>query len=145
MRRALGFIVGTIVALAAVLGLGALASPKDPPAKVEPAALSPVDGTDRWRITLIESAAERLDIQTASVEAAEDGRLAVPSAAVIITPDGSYWVYTESAPLTYERQELVDVVEQDSMAYFASGPPSGTSVVVTGVPELYGTEFGIGK
>lgn len=112
--------------------------------KVEPAALTAIEGTDLYEITLTELAAERLDIQTTLVESAENG-LVVPSDAVIIIPDGTYWVYTNPAPLTFVRQEISSVYEEDLMAYFQDGPAPGIKVVTVGVPELYGTEFGIGK
>jgi hypothetical protein len=37
------------------------------------------------------------------------------------------------------------VEERGQQAFFAEGPAVGTAVVTTGVPELYGAEFGIGK
>ncbi len=112
--------------------------------KEAPATLTAVEGTDLYQVELSESAAERLDIQTTVVEAAENG-LVVPSAAVIIIPDGTYWVYTNPSPLTFVREELISVYEEDLMAFFEDGPSIGSKVVTVGVPELYGTEFGIGK
>lgn len=130
--------------LAIVLAFGSRSAPYEAQISEAPATLDEVAGTDLWRITLTESAATRLDIQTETVEVAGDG-LVVPSAAVIITPDGSYWVYTNPQGLTYLRHEITDVVEEDHQAFFSEGPSAGTAVVVTGVPELYGAEFGIGK
>ena len=103
------------------------------------------DGLDGLaRITLTESAATRLNIEFGEVAAAETG-LVVPSAAVIIDPAGKYWVYTSPEPLVFVRQELSSVGEDGQRTYFTLGPSAGTRVVVTGVPELYGAEFGIGK
>ena len=45
----------------------------------------------------------------------------------------------------YLRHEIRHVVEEGHQAFFAEGPPQGPPVVMTGVPELYGAEFGIGK
>lgn len=134
----------TIIAMAAALVLGSCSTP-DAAATLEgPATLDKVPGTDLLRITLAESAAARLDIQTETVVTDGD-QLVVPSAAVIITPDGSYWVYTNPEPLVFMRQEIKAVVEKDLRAFFSEGPAAGTRVVITGVPELYGAEFGIGK
>ena len=69
----------------------------------------------------------------------------MPSAAVIIDPNGEYWVYTQPEPLVYVREQLHEAFEANQHAYFSEGPEAGTTVVVTGVPELYGAEFGIGK
>lgn len=110
-----------------------------------PVVVEPIAGSDLQRLTLSASAAERLDVQTDLVHSAQDGGFAVPSAALIITPDGRFWVYASPEPLIYERRELTDVTEQDYQAFFSAGPPEGTIVVVQGVPELYGAEFGIGK
>ena len=97
-----------------------------------------------WALALTASAAERLNIQTTTVESAGNG-LVVPSAAVIIDPQGIYWVYTSPEPLVFIRHELQAVREEGQQAFFAAGPTTGTSVVTIGVPELYGAEFGIGK
>ena len=110
----------------------------------EPVVVEEVEGTELSRLTLSESAAERLDIQTVLVEAASEGSV-VPSAAVIIDPDGVYWVYANPDPFVFLRHEIRPVVEEGGQAFFVEGPEVGTAVVVIGVPELYGAEFGIGK
>lgn len=110
----------------------------------EPVVVEEVEGTELSRLTLSESAAERLDIQTVLVEAASEGSV-VPSAAVIIDPDGVYWVYANPDPFVFLRHEIRPVVEEGGQAFFVEGPDVGTAVVVIGVPELYGAEFGIGK
>lgn len=110
----------------------------------QPIIVEAIDGTDLSRLQLSESAAERLDIQLAAVEEADTG-LVVPSAAIIIDPTGTYWVYTSPEPLVYVRHKLENVHEASQQAFFEAGPPPGTPVVIIGVPELYGAEFGIGK
>lgn len=110
----------------------------------EPVAIEATNDAEIWRLTLTESAARRLDVQTATVGSAGD-RLVVPSAAVIIDPAGVYWVYTNPQPLVYVREEIRPVHEEGHLAFFDEGPPLGMAVVTTGVPELYGAEFGIGK
>lgn len=134
----------TALALVAALALAACGSAEGVETTEEPIEVEEIAGTDLWRLTLSESAADRLDIQTATVESAGDG-FVVPSAAVIIDPDGIYWVYTNPEPLVFVRHEIRPVHEEDLNAFFATGPEVGMSVVTTGVPELYGAEFGIGK
>lgn len=110
----------------------------------EPITVVEIGGTEISRLTLSGSAADRLDIQTATVESAGAG-MAVSSAAVMIDPQGLYWVYTNPEPLVYVREEIRPVREAGGEAFFAVGPAAGATVVIVGVPELYGAEFGIGK
>ncbi len=135
MRRHI--LLVALALLVAACTAGGEGGKAESPVKLDPAS-------DIWKLTLTESAAERLDIQTTTVEAADTGYV-VPSAAIIIIPDGTYWVYTTPEPLVYVREQLHSVIERDLMAYFEEGPPIGTEVVTVGVPELYGAEFGIGK
>lgn len=109
-----------------------------------PITIEAIDGTEVSRLQLSESAARRLEIEMAAVETSDDG-FVVPSAAVIIDTTGTYWVYVSQEPLVYMRHEIRPVHEQGQQAFFAEGPTVGTEVVVAGVPELYGAEFGIGK
>jgi hypothetical protein len=132
------------VTLVTASALAACSTGSATPAEEPPLVAEPIGGTDIQRLTLTESAAERLNIQTATVEVAGDGRV-VPSAAVIIDTTGTYWVYTNPEPLVFVRHEIGPVREEGLKAFFVNGPETGTSVVTIGVPELYGAEFGIGK
>lgn len=136
--RVVGVAILVAGTLAACTTSGAEASPE------EPISVEEVTGTEIHRLTLTESAASRLDIQTVPIEAA-GSRLVAPSAAVIIDPDGIYWVYTNPEPLVYVREEIRPVTETNGEAFFDTGPDAGMPVVTVGVPELYGAEFGIGK
>ena len=126
-----------------MLALGGCSNSESAAPAEKPVVVEPIEGTELGRIVLTASAAERLNIQTTTVETAGDG-LVVPSAAVIIDPTGTYWVYTNPEPLVYVRHELSRVYEEAQQAFFAAGPSPGTPVVTIGVPELYGAEFGIG-
>ena len=133
--------------VAAVLGAALLLAGCSSSPTVEfinPAVVEDVPDGAIPSITLTEDAVTRLAIETVTVAAAGDG-FVVPSAAVLITTDGNYWVYTNPEPRVYRRHEIKPVVEENLQAFFADGPEVGTSVVVAGVPELYGTEYGIGK
>ncbi len=110
----------------------------------QPASVEEVDEPEVARVTLTESAAERLDIQTVAVE--PDGKgLVVPSDAIYLTADGVFWVYTNPEPLVFVRHEINITDEQGGLAVLSAGPPAGTEVVTVGVPELYGTEVGNGS
>ncbi len=126
------------------VALGACSATDAAPPAEEPVTVEEIAGTEIQRLTLSESAADRLDIQTATVASAGDG-MVVSSAAVIIDPEGIYWVYTSPEPFVYIREEIRPVHEAGGEAFFEVGPAIGTAVVTVGVPELYGAEFGIGK
>ena len=110
----------------------------------QPASVEEVDDGEVARVTLTESAAERLDITTVAVEPAGKG-LVVPSDAIYLTADGVFWVYTNPEPLVFVRHEINITDEQGGLAVLSAGPAAGTEVVTVGVPELYGTEVGNGS
>ncbi len=105
----------------------------------EPAVVEPIDGSDQVRITLEEQAARRLEIDTTPVEQNATG-LAVPSSAVFVDPNGTWWVYTNPEPLVFIRHEIGLEREEAGIAHLSTGPQAGTEVVIVGVPELYGLE-----
>jgi hypothetical protein len=109
-----------------------------------PATKVEIEGTDRYRVILTPEAAERLDVQTAEVTEVDD-RLAITSDAVLVDTSGTFWVYVNSEPYTYERAVLESVRQVDGQALFTEGPAPGTPVVFVGVAELYGEETGVGK
>lgn len=135
------FVVGLVLAGCAQPSAGT-------PAKIEPALVEPIAGSELNRVVLTERAAERLAIQTAPVrEEQVNGaqRKLVPYAAVIYDLTGRTWVYISPEPLTYTRQEVtVDLIDGDT-AVLVEGPPAGAAVVTVGVAELYGADTGIGK
>ena len=110
----------------------------------QPASVEEVEDGEVARVTLTESAAERLDIQTVAVEPGGKG-LVVPSDAIYLTADGVFWVYTNPEPLVFVRHEINITDEQGGLAVLSAGPAAGTEVVTVGVPELYGTEVGNGS
>lgn len=144
MQRTRDLMTTAAILVLAVTALSACDGTASAGGSDQPITIEAIDGTELSRLQLSESAATRLDIQLAKVEAASDG-LVVPSAAVIIDTTGTYWVYVSPEPLVYMRHEIRPVREADQQAFFAEGPDIGTDVVVAGVPELYGAEFGIGK
>ena len=141
-----------VVGLIAVgLGLAGCSGGSDGAgAAVDTSAASVVQdmpGTDVKQVTLTAQAAQRLGIQTVTVGGSAPA-FVVPYAAVMYAPDGSTWVYTVRQPLTYVREKVaVQVVRgaKGDEAVLSQAPPAGTTIVSTGVVELYGTELGIGS
>ncbi len=116
--------------------------------EIEPVVLEEIEGSDRNQLTLSEHAAQRLDIQTAEISETmveDDTFLVVPYSAIIYDLTGGVWLYINTAPLTYHREEVVvETIVGDSVL-LKEGPPVGTMVVSVGVPELYGADTGVGK
>jgi hypothetical protein len=78
-----------------------------------------------------------------SLTTAKDS-LVVPWSAVVHDINGGSWVYQLVGPRTYARRAVqVTSVNGDSAA-LASGPAADSVIVITGVAELFGTEFGVG-
>lgn len=116
--------------------------------KIEPITLELIDGSDRNKLILTEHASKRLDIQTAPVtEALMSGAsyLVVPYSSIIYDLDGEVWVYINPGPLTYYREKVVVETIQGDSVFLKEGLSLGTTVVTTGVPELYGADTGVGK
>jgi hypothetical protein len=108
------------------------------------ATVEPVEGTDVATVTLTEEAADRIDVQTETVESS-NGALTIPYAAVLYDPAGDTWTYTSPASLTFVRAPIdVDKIVGDR-AFLSDGPPAGTDVVVVGAAELLGTEYEVGE
>lgn len=118
-------------------------APSDERVVDEPVTVEPIAAGDVARVTLTASGAERLNIRTAPVEPAGQ-RMVVPSSAVLVDPEGDFWVYTNPEPLVFVRDEIVIAHEAGGRAFVSEGPAPGTEVVTAGVAELYGAEFGIG-
>ena len=152
--RCVGVVLGLIVAalpLGACQPAGAV-SAGEHEAKVGPATIVKIEGTEVSRLTLTAKAAERLDIQTTAVaeeQKARAGKTAlrkvVPYAAVLYDATGATWVYTNPEPLVFVRQKItVDYIE-GGVAVLSDGPADGVKVVTVGASLLLGTEFEVGE
>jgi hypothetical protein len=109
----------------------------------EPASLEPVAGAgDVKRVRFTAEGAQRTGLRTASVRR-RAGLIVVPYAAVLYEPEGTTFVYTSSAPLTFVREEVgVERIEGD-LALLSDGPAAGTEVVTVGATQVHGTELEI--
>jgi hypothetical protein len=137
-----GFLAAAVVALAVLASCGGTVSDsyviEDDPGHVEFA-----EGSEVGTVMITEEAAGRLRIETAVVRRGGEG-LIVPSDALIVDPNGQWWVYTTSDSLTFVRTP-VEVVEDDSgQALLSAGPKPNTEVATVGVAELYGIEVEVG-
>lgn len=141
MQRRRGWML--VVPLVAVLGAACAEVSAEGTETQEPAHVEPVDGSEVARITLTEAAAERIALETAPVVDV-GGRVAVPIDALIIDPQGRFWVYTSPEPLEFLRDEVTVEREEGLRAFVSGGPPVGTEVVTVGAQELYGAESGVG-
>lgn len=109
----------------------------------EPAHVEIASGSGPPRVLVDGRAIERLGIRTSPVQEAA-GSLVVPTAAVIVATDGTWWVYTSPEKGVYVRQEVAVASHQGATTVLSSGPPAGTQVVTVGVAEVAGIEDGVG-
>ena len=120
-------------------------APKDS----KPAHVENIEGTKFSRLTLTESAIQRIDLKTdqvreQAVSRSASPRKVVPYSSLIYDSHGETWVYTSPKPYTFIRHKVeVDYIQGD-IAVLNDGPPTGTVVASVGVAELYGTEFKVG-
>jgi RND family efflux transporter MFP subunit len=71
--------------------------------------------------------------------------LTVPWSAVVFDVHGGAWVYEKTADRTYARRRVEVRYVADTTAVLEAGPKPGTTVVVIGAEELFGTETGYSK
>lgn len=71
--------------------------------------------------------------------------LIVPNGAILYDIYGGTWVYVMTGDREYTRSRVAIRFVVGEEAVLANGPQMGTSVVVDGAAELFGTEFGAGK
>ncbi|RSM85514.1 hypothetical protein DMH04_17340 [Kibdelosporangium aridum] len=120
----------------------AIEAGEGPPAKVEAIA-----GKSMKSVKLTDLASKRIGIETVEIAAAPSGTT-VPYSAVLYSADGKTWVYALTAELTFVREQVTVANvggDKGSTAFLSAGPAAGTTVVKTGVIELYGAELGVGK
>ncbi|HEX5444646.1 MAG TPA: efflux RND transporter periplasmic adaptor subunit [Pirellulales bacterium] len=83
---------------------------------------------------------QRVDV-TVMLRGEQQSRV-IPWSAVVHDIYGGQWVYEETAPHQYVRRRVQVPYIADNLAVLDSGPPEGANIVVEGVAELFGTEFG---
>ena len=141
-RAPTGRRAGTIPLMAVLLLSGCAASAEQKHVVKEPVTIEKVAATGLGRLTLTARAAERLGIETVTVEEREGVRV-IPSDAVIVDAEGRRYVYANREPLVFAREPITVRYEEGGRAYLGDGPPTGTPVVTAGAAELHGAETGI--
>ena len=71
--------------------------------------------------------------------------LVIPFSAIVYDIQGGTWVYENPSPLVYIRRRVELSNVENGIAILKRGPVVGTSIVIEGVAELFGTEFGTSK
>jgi ABC-type oligopeptide transport system substrate-binding subunit len=142
-------------ALAAGLLLSACseAESDEPTTDLSAAEVKAVKGSDLMSVTLIQSAINRLGVETTPVETRRVPvgytggpmveRRVVPYSAVLYDADGKTWAFVNTEGRTFMREPLTISYEKDGVAVLTAGPSVGTEVVTVGAVELYGSELGI--
>ncbi len=108
------------------------------------ARVEDIAGSDVKKITLTDKAAERIGVETVPAAAADGGRVQVPSATVLYDQQGRTWVFTEPEHDVFVREQVEVIGTNGEDMILSTGPAADTPVVTVGVPELYGTELGVG-
>jgi len=86
---------------------------------------------------------ERVEVNLAMK--GKDRALVLPYAAVVYDTHGGTWVYEEVDAHVFTRRRI-DIAFVDGDQVIATrGPADGARIVVEGVSELFGAEFGIGR
>jgi Tfp pilus assembly protein FimT len=139
--RSHGVVAMLAAAGLALAGCGGSAQGADTPPP-EVANVSVAAEGEPGVITLAEVAEKRLVLQTVEVAAGPAGNV-VPYSAVVYQPDGSSWVFVQTAPHTYQRSAISITNIGADQVTVSSGPEVGTPVVSQGAAELVGVETGI--
>jgi hypothetical protein len=140
MQHHSGWVIAVLVAALPLAGCG------KGTAKTVPEAPAIVEKQDSGigRITLKGRAAERIGIEF--VEVTKSGqRLEASYNALLYDASGGEWVFISPQPNVFTRTAIkVELIEGDRI-YFSNGPVVGTKLVTSGIAQLYGIEFGVGK
>jgi hypothetical protein len=137
--------VATIIAAVGLVACNPVST--DYVREYEPAEAKRIPGTELYRVTLEESAVERLGLETTPIRTARSGgaqKLVMPYDALLYDANGVAWTYTQEGPLTFVRDHILVERVDGNRVWLSKGPPSGTRVVTVGVPELLGIETGVG-
>jgi multidrug efflux pump subunit AcrA (membrane-fusion protein) len=144
--RPLSRLMRPLASALAVIGCGvALAACEEVPSNLreaQPYKVSPIKGTDRNLVNMVDGTAALLPVETTEVRES-GGKKVIPHDALIYNPDGDVFVYTKPKAETYVRRPVrVDRVSGDRV-WLAAGPEVGTTIVTTGSAELLATEYEI--
>jgi|SRR5215510_2759158 hypothetical protein len=139
------FNVLAVAASAACLAVSCAPAPAaETPVQSKPARVESTADAKIKKVTLTPKAAERLGIQIDEVRVDPAGRRIVPYASVLYDLTGGTWVYVHTDPMSFVREPVkIDTIKGENV-YLSDGPPPGTKVLASGVPQVFGTEVGVG-
>lgn len=120
--------------------------------KIEPAHTEHIEDSELIKLTLTDRAVERLGIMTDTITEEslidDNGEQSIqkvtPYASIIYDFNGQTWVYANPEQNVYIRHEIKVNFIKGQKVYLLEGPPVGTTVVIQGAAELYGTEYDVG-
>lgn len=140
-------LIATVLLVLGAAGCSVATSATDGGGKERPAVVETIAGKSVKSVKLTEMAEKRVGVETTKIAKSGTGTV-VPYQCVVYTPDGNTWVYTVTGPRQYVREQVTVANvggTAGSEAFLSSGPAEGTTIVKTGVIELYGAELGVGK
>jgi hypothetical protein len=138
------FKVLAVAASAAWLGVSFVPASAETPVQSKPARVEATADAKIKKVTLTPKAAERLGIHIDEVRVDPSGRRIVPYASVLYDLTGGTWIYVHTDPMTFVREAVkIDTIQGEN-AYLKDGPAPGTKVLAAGVPQVFGTEVGVG-
>lgn len=140
-RRIVGAFVFSGLIIGSLASCAGEVTPSPAATGVEAATLEKVEGQEVSKITLTESASDRLGLTTEPVQPGADGKLQVPYSALIYDASGGTWVYTSPEPLVFVRAPVAVERIEASTVRLTSGPEPGTEIVTVGAAELLGAEL----
>jgi hypothetical protein len=140
-------LIATVLLVLGAAGCSVATSATDSGGKERPAVIETIAGKSVKSVKLTEMAEKRVGVETTKIAKSGTGTV-VPYQCVVYTPDGNTWVYTVTGQRQYVREQVTVANvggNAGSEAFLSSGPAEGTTIVKTGVIELYGAELGVGR
>ncbi len=119
---------------------------------IHPSHVEPIEGSEFSKVELTDDAIRRIGVLTEAIgeetvakgPSASQTKKVIPYSAVIYSPHGDAWVYTNPESHVYIRDNVEVEYVYEGKAVLVQGPPVGTKIVTQGVAELYGTEYEVG-
>lgn len=114
--------------------------------KIHPSKVEISDDPSRLaRVTLKPEAKARLAIKSETFQKNADGKRTIPVSALIYDTGGVSWVFVETAPAEFHREQIRVLRTQRNQIQVESNFDDSIAVVIQGAAELSGTESGVGK
>jgi cobalt-zinc-cadmium efflux system membrane fusion protein len=84
-------------------------------------------------------------VKVSLLQKTAEKNLVVPESALLYDIYGGNWIYIKMAPHVYSRRRVEVSYIVNNIVVLSRGLKEGEEVVVSGVAEIFGTEFGVGK